>query len=88
MAGHDGQIDTLVGWDPTSSTEAFVKSTWSGYEGKAHAASYVRSDTCVVPAAGVVAEAAVAWELAVELVRALGEAPLPELKRRFKDLPR
>ena len=56
--------------------------------GKAHAASYVRSDTCVVPAAGVVAEAAVAWELAVELVRALGEAPLPELKRRFKDLAR
>ena len=56
--------------------------------GKPHAASYVRSDTCVVPAAGVVAEAAVAWELAVELVRALGEAPLSELKRRFKDLPR
>ncbi len=56
--------------------------------GKAHAASYVRSDTCVVPAAGVVAEAAVAWELAAELVRALGEAPLKELKRRFKDLPR
>jgi len=56
--------------------------------GKPHDASYVRSDTCVVPAAGVVAESAVAWELACELVRALGEAPLKELKRRFKDLPR
>jgi len=56
--------------------------------GKAVAASYVRSDTCVVPAAGVVAEAATAWELTSELVRALGEAPLKELKRRFKELPR
>lgn len=56
--------------------------------GKAAAASYVRSDTCVVPAAGVVAEAVVAWELADEIVRVLGEAPLKELKRRFKDLPR
>jgi chorismate synthase len=56
--------------------------------GKPHAASYVRSDTCVVPAAGVVAESAVAWELSVELVRTLGEAPLKELKRRFKELPR
>ncbi len=52
--------------------------------GKARRTSYVRSDTCVVPAAGVVAEAAVAWELAVELVDVLGDATLPELERRYR----
>ena len=53
--------------------------------GRPRRASYVRSDTCVVPAAGVVAEAAVAWELAAELVTLLGEVPLPELERRFRE---
>jgi len=52
--------------------------------GKAKRGSWVRSDICVVPAAGVVAEAVVAWELAVELIRFLGECPLDELVTRFK----
>lgn len=52
--------------------------------GKPRRGSWVRSDTCVVPAAGVVAEAVVAWELAAELVRYLGECPLDELLARFK----
>lgn len=52
--------------------------------GKAKRGSWVRSDTCVVPAAGVVAESAVAWELATELVRFLGECPLDELLKRFE----
>ncbi len=51
--------------------------------GKPRKGSWVRSDVCVVPAAGVVAEAVVAWELADELIRSLGEAPLDELKTRF-----
>jgi chorismate synthase len=54
--------------------------------GEPRRGSWVRSDTCVVPAAGVVCEAVVAWALADELVRRLGEAPLPELKRRFAAL--
>lgn len=54
--------------------------------GKPRRGSWVRSDTCVVPAAGVVCEAVAAWELADELVRFLGEAPLPELVRRFEAL--
>lgn len=55
--------------------------------GETAAAEYVRSDVCVVPAAGVVAEAAVAWRLADEMVRSLGEAPLPELLRRAASTP-
>jgi len=35
--------------------------------GEAARSVYLRSDTCVVPAAGVICEAAVAWELAVAL---------------------
>ncbi len=51
--------------------------------GRPKRGSWVRSDICVVPAAGVVAEAVVAWELADELIRTLGECPLDELKTRF-----
>jgi len=51
--------------------------------GKPKRGSWVRSDICVVPAAGVIAEAVVAWELADELIRTLGECPLDELKTRF-----
>ncbi len=55
--------------------------------GEAVVADYVRSDVCVVPAVGVVAEAVVCWRLAVELVRTLGEAPLAEMLRRAAGTP-
>jgi len=54
--------------------------------GKPRRASWVRSDTCVVAAAGVVAEAVVAWELACELTAVLGDVPLPDLKSRLREL--
>lgn len=56
--------------------------------GKARRGSWVRSDICVVPAAGVVAEAVVAWELADELIRTLGERPLDDLKACFDRMAR
>lgn len=43
---------------------------------------YRRSDVCAVPAAAVVGEAVLAWELARELVRVLGGDRLDELKER------
>lgn len=43
------------------------------------AASVERSDTCVVPAAGVVGEAMVAWVVADALLEKLGGDSLPEL---------
>ncbi len=51
-------------------------------------AAWVRSDTCVVPAAGIVAEAVVAWRLADELTTFLGSAQLQTMKDRFADLPK
>ena len=53
--------------------------------GRAARAAYVRSDTCVVPAAGVIAEALVAWTLADDIIRTLGDAPMIELERRFTE---
>jgi chorismate synthase len=52
---------------------------------KSARASYVRSDTCVVPAAGVIAEAVLAWQLAAELLRCLGDAPMTQLIHRYKE---
>ncbi len=49
-------------------------------------AAWVRSDTCVVPAAGIVAEAAVAWCLAAELTSFLGGDDLDVMLRRGKEL--
>jgi len=46
---------------------------------KPQKASVERSDTCVVPAAGVVAEAMVSWILADALLEKLGGDSLPEL---------
>ena len=43
---------------------------------------YLRSDTCAVPAAAVVAEAMVAWVLASALVEKLGGDSLAEMKGR------
>jgi chorismate synthase len=44
-------------------------------------AHYERSDICVVPAGGVVAEAMLAWVLAAAFVEKFGGDSLPELKR-------
>ncbi len=54
--------------------------------GKAARAAWVRSDTCVVPAAGIVAEAAVAWCLADELTSLLGGDNLDVMLRRSREL--
>ena len=46
-------------------------------------ASVERSDVCAVPAAGVVAEAAVAIEIASALVEKFGGDSLDEMKRNY-----
>ncbi len=46
-------------------------------------APYVRSDVCVVPAAGVVGEAVMAWRLACLLVEEMGGAEVNEMRRRW-----
>ncbi len=46
---------------------------------EAQKASVERSDTCVVPAAGVVAEAMVAWVVADALLEKLGGDSLGEM---------
>jgi chorismate synthase len=48
-------------------------------------ASVERSDTCVVPAAGVVGEAMLAWVLADALLEKLGGDSLPELLGHLAD---
>lgn len=52
------------------------------------AAAMERSDTCAVPAAAVVGEAAVAWELAVALKEKLGGDSLPEMLANYKTYKR
>ena len=54
--------------------------------GKAARAAWVRSDTCVVPAAGIVAEAAVAWCLAEALTSFLGGDNLDVMLQRGREL--
>lgn len=56
--------------------------------GQSKRAAWVRSDTCVVPAAGIVGEAAVAWRLADQLTTFLGSADLKTMKTRFAGLRR
>jgi chorismate synthase len=51
--------------------------------GKDVAAHYERSDTCVVPAGAVVAEAMVRWVLACALVEKCGGDALAEMRRNF-----
>ncbi|MFA5074424.1 MAG: chorismate synthase [Nitrospirota bacterium] len=46
-------------------------------------ASVERSDVCAVPAAGVVAEAAVAFELAIAMIDKFGGDSLDEMKRNY-----
>ena len=47
-------------------------------------ASIERSDACAVPAAGVVAEAAVAFEIACALIEKFGGDHIDEMKRNFQ----
>jgi chorismate synthase len=47
-------------------------------------ASVERSDVCSVPAAGVVGEAVVAFEMAAEMIRKFGGDNLEEMKRNFE----
>ena len=42
-----------------------------------------RADVCAVPAAGVVAEACVAFEITKALLEKFGSDSLPELKRNY-----
>jgi len=49
-------------------------------------ASVERSDTCVVPAACVIGEAVVAWELAVACLQKFGEDTLGEISRAMKNI--
>jgi chorismate synthase len=51
--------------------------------GEAVDAHYERSDTCVVPAGAVVAEAMVRWVLAAALVEKCGGDSLEEMKRNY-----
>jgi chorismate synthase len=46
-------------------------------------AHYERSDVCVVPAGGVVAEAMVAWTLATAVMDKCGGDSLPEVRRNM-----
>ena len=52
--------------------------------GEAAPSQYLRSDTCAVPAAAVVAEAMVAWVLADALVEKLGGDSIAEMKRAWQ----
>ena len=46
-------------------------------------ASIERSDACAVPAAGVVAEAAAAFELATAMIEKFGGDSIEEMKRNY-----
>lgn len=46
-------------------------------------ASVERSDICTVPAAAVIGESVVAWEIAAALVEKFGGDSLPEMKRNY-----
>jgi chorismate synthase len=46
-------------------------------------ASIERSDACAVPAAGVVAEAAAAFELAMAMIEKFGGDSIEEMKRNY-----
>jgi chorismate synthase len=47
-------------------------------------ASYERSDVCAVPAASVIVEAVVAFEIAAALVDKFGSDSLEEMKARYE----
>ena len=58
-------------------------STADWHTGEPAQAHYERSDVCVVPAGGVVAEAMVAWVLAAALLEKCGGDSLAELRRNM-----
>ena len=49
-----------------------------------HTASYERSDICAVPAASVIIEAVVAFEIATAMVDKFGGDSLEEMQHRWK----
>ncbi|MDD3315013.1 MAG: chorismate synthase [Syntrophaceticus sp.] len=51
---------------------------------KESTAAVERSDTCIVPAAAVVAEAVVAWEIAVAVLEKIGGDTMTEIQERFE----
>ncbi|MBC6975554.1 chorismate synthase [Bacillus sp. Xin] len=67
-------IPTL--YKPLQSVDIDTKESFS--------ASIERSDSCAVPAASVVAEAVVAWELAVALVEQFGEDRIDSIRENIK----
>ncbi|MEK6679154.1 MAG: chorismate synthase, partial [Nitrospirota bacterium] len=66
-------IPTLM--KPLSSVDIFKK--------KPFKASIERSDVCAVPAAGVVGEAVVAFEIANAMIEKFGGDSLSEMKRNY-----
>ena len=68
-------IPTLI--NPLSSIDFATK--------KETKAIYQRSDICVVPAASVVGEAVVAWEITVAFLEKFGGDSLVEIKENFKN---
>lgn len=50
---------------------------------KRQKAPYVRSDTCVVPAVGIIGEAVSAWEISRSFLEKFGGDTLAEVKRNF-----
>lgn len=53
--------------------------------GKESTAAVERSDTCIVPAAAVVAEAVVAWEIAAAVLEKFGGDTMTEIQERFQE---
>lgn len=53
--------------------------------GKESVAAVERSDTCIVPAAAVIAEAVVAWEIAAAVLEKFGGDTLTEIQERFQE---
>ncbi len=53
--------------------------------GEKSLAATERSDTCVLPAAAVVAEAVVAWEIAVAMMEKFGGDTLSEIQKCYQD---
>jgi chorismate synthase len=51
---------------------------------KSRNAPYIRSDTCVVPAVGIIGEAVSAWEISCSFLEKFGGDTLAEVKRNFK----
>lgn len=71
-------IPTLM--KPLSSVDMATK--------KQFKASVERSDVCAVPAAGVIGEAAVAFEIAAAMIEKFGGDSIEEMKRNFEEYQR